>query len=210
MKPKDLLKKYLAHRRKKKFKGASGQKDVTILSNCCLAGLMYNDMKMKFLSPTINLYFGHHSFIDYVNHLEQYIRIGELVDSGRIEDCNGAPIGLLKAPGLPDIEIHFLHYGSFQVAKSKWIERTKRINLSKVFLVLEARDNHEHALIDEYVNLPYPKIIFSDVKPDSERQIILPSCYAMRNKSITSFVGLLGKRCYDDFGFVSNIFNREW
>lgn len=45
---------------------------------------MYNDLGLKFLSPTINLFFGHHGFIDLVNHLDEY-EDAELVDTGRFD-----------------------------------------------------------------------------------------------------------------------------
>ena len=66
---------------------------------------------------------------------------------------------LFEKEGLLTIEIHFLHYASFRMRK-KWYLRYKRINKEKIYLVIEAKDEHEHALIDEYVVLPYPKIIF--------------------------------------------------
>lgn len=211
---KSFAKEYLKQKRHKRFEKISiKHKDVTILSNCCIGGTMYNDLGLKFLSPTINLFFGHHGFIDLVNHLDEY-EDAQLVDTGRFDiNENGlhGPICFLKKEGLPTIEIHFLHYASFEDAKKKWYLRYKRINKEKIYLVIEAKDEHEHALIDEYVALPYPKIIFTNGKTDIEKSIMHMALYDKRtNKSVTSLVGLKGNRGYDEFDFVNNIFNREY
>lgn len=82
---KSFVKAYLKQKRHKRFEKISiKHKDVTILSNCCIGGTMYNDLGLKFLSPTINLFFGHHGFIDLVNHLDEY-EDAQLVDTGRFD-----------------------------------------------------------------------------------------------------------------------------
>lgn len=211
---KEYIKSLLVEKRHREFgKLELKNRDVTILSNCCIGGTMYNDLGLRFLSPTINLFFGHHCFIDFVNHYEEY-RAADLVDTGRY-DINEhglhGPICVLKKCGLPDIEIHFLHYSSFEEAKMKWNDRYKRINPNKIFLVIEAQDNHEHGLIDEYASLPYPKIIFTDLESQPEKSVLHMSLYDKKQKkSVTGFVGLSGKRGYDEFDFVKEIFNRQY
>ena len=208
-KNKQFIKNYFLKKRQKLFsKKKIINKDVTILSNCCLAGLMYHDLKKEFLSPTINLYFGHHSFIDYVMHIKEYTNNGYLVDSGFLEKQNGAPIGILKCNGLPDVEIHFLHFHSFAEAEKKWKDRSAKINFEKIFLVIEAKEEHEHKILDEYVNLPYKKIIFSDLQTDMSKSIMHMSVYdCKKQKSITSFKFFSCKRWYDEYDFVDSIFN---
>lgn len=202
--------------RHKKFRRTKVKnEDVTILCNCCIGGTMYNDLGLKFLSPTINLFFGHHGFIDFVNHLDEYID-GNITNTERF-DINErkahSPICILKKDNLPDVEIHFLHYDTFDEAEKKWHERYKRINHNKIFLVIEAMDDHEHQLIDEYVKLPFPKIIFTDLKSEPEKSIMHMSFYDKydkKKKSVTGFINIFGKRGYDEFDFVNTIFNREY
>ena len=210
---KKIFKKVLDKRRTKKFsKFTVLNRDVSILSNCCIGGAMYHDLGLQFESPTINLYFSHHGFIDYVNNLDRYILNGTIVDSKKREKSNNAPIGILICEGLPSIEIHFLHYTSFEEAKAKWIDRTKRINLNKIYLVIEAKDDHEHALLDEYASLPYKKIIFTNQASNIKKSIIhMPFYDKHPNGNITSFEGFCGKKGYDAFNFVEHIFNNtEW
>lgn len=209
---KETVKKYVLSRRHKKFKKCVIQNpDVTIFCNCCIGGAMYNDLGLQFLSPTINLFFGHHSFIDFVMHYEAYAT-GELIDTGKYDiNENGlhGPVCMLRKNGLPDIEIHFLHYSSFEEAKEKWESRFKRINKEKIFLVIEAMTDHEHLLFDEYAALPYPKIIFTNAASEPARFMKHMSVYDTHpNKSVTSLIGLSGKRGYDEYDFVNEIFNR--
>ena len=209
---KECSKSFLKSMRKLRFKGRKPENtDVSILCNCCIGGHMYHDMGIKFLSPTINLFFAHHCFIDYMNHLKEY-QDAELIDSGKFDEgTNGklSPIGILKKDGLPDIELHFLHYDSFGQASQKWKERSKRINYKKIFLVIEARDDHEHELIDEYAALPYPKVIFTNLPDDPEKSVMHMKVYD-NGQTINQFVGCLGKRGFDQFDFVEEIFNRKY
>ena len=198
--------------RHKKFRHvAIKNSDVSILCNCCIGGAMYNDLGLKFLSPTINLFFGHHSFLDWVNHIDEY-RDAELIDTGLFdinENGEHGPVCVLHKEGLPAVEIHFLHYNSYEEAKQKWFDRYERINKEKIFCVIEAMAEHEHGLIDEYVELPYKKIIFTDLPSDREKSVLHMTFYDKNKngKSVTGFTGLLGKRGYDEYDFVNEIFN---
>lgn len=188
-------------------------KDVTILSNFCAAGKIYNDLGLRFLTPTINLFFGHHGFIDFVNHLDEY-KSAELIDTNRFDFYGRkTPIGILRKNGLPDIELHFLHYDSFEEAKEKWQRRYERIVKDKIFLVIEARDDHEHELIDEYASLPYPKVIFTNLESIPEKSVMHMNYYDTKQaerKPILSITSPFGRRGYDQFDFVNEIFNREY
>lgn len=212
---KEIVKRYLLAIRHKRFqKKVIKQDDITILSNCCIGGTMYNDLGLQFLSPTINLFFGHHGFIDFVNHLAEY-KNADLVQMEKYDvNENGvkAPVGLLKKDGLPDVEIHFLHYNSFENAKNKWFERFQRINYSKIYLVIEAKEEHEYKLLQEYSELPYPKIIFTNIKSSLSSAMYMNFYNSKKNhkKSVTSLVGMFGRRGYDEFDFVDEIFNYDY
>lgn len=211
---KHLIKQYVIAKRHAKYRKVNiKNQDVSIFSNCCIGGTMYNDLGLRFLRPTINLFFGHHGFIDWVLNYEEY-RDATLYDTGKF-DINEhglhGPICLLKKTGLPDIEIHFLHYSSFEEAEKKWYERFSRINPDKIFIVVEAKEPHEHEIIEEYVSLPYPKVIFTDLPSNKDKGIMHMSIYDTDNgKAITSLLGLSGRRAYDEFDFVNEIFNRSY
>lgn len=196
-----FFKKYLKNRLSKKREHIFSErikdiknKDVTILCNCCIGGCLYHDAKLKFQSPTINLYFEHHGFIDFVQNIDRYLGDGILLNTYEKEYADAGPIGILRCKELPDIRIHFLHYSDFETAKKKWIERSKRINPNKIFLVIEAKDCHEHELINEYLKLPYPSVIFTDLNGDGDKVLHMKHYDKKPNKPITSFVGFNGKK----------------
>lgn len=194
------------------------QTDVTIISNNCTGGVMYNDLGLRFNSPTINLCFGSkHDFYNYVKYLIEYTNKGVLFESTKKEEhphFPKAPIGILKCDNLPDIELHFLHYPTFDDAKNKWIQRSKRINFNKIFLVIEAQNDYEKSMVPLYNSLPYKKVIFSDSSFD------YACCLKMEfysrygtgvNCPILRLCNVFGKRGYDEYDFVNSIFKRtDW
>jgi uncharacterized protein (DUF1919 family) len=171
---------------------------------------MYHSLGLPFLSPTINLFFSDGSFYLYISHLKEYSGV-DLKEDEKLSAQKGYPIGTLSIPEYGIVQIHFLHYTSFAEAKQKWQERTKRINYSRIFLVIEAVDTHELSWIPKYISLPYEKAIFtkSENKPDKG---VYKLNYYSRNpfsKPVTRFVSPLGKRGYDEFDFAGIIFHAK-
>lgn len=190
--------------------------DVTIISNNCTGGIMYHDLGLRFNSPTINLYFASiEEFNCYCRHLKEYSEHGKIIKSNIVEKKMGfpnAPIGILKCPNLPPLEIHFLHYKSFEEAKTKWEDRSKRINFNKIFIVMEAtNDNAEKLKLFKDIN--YPIVAFTN------KELDLPFAMNMKfykkygaddKHPILKLVNIFGKRGYDSYNFVKEIFNHNF
>lgn len=103
-------------------------KDITILCNNCLGGVVYHCLGLQFLSPTVNLMVDSTAdFIKMVKNFDYYLRqpIVEIVD-----DSIPYPSGMCG-----DIKLHFNHYHSFDDAVAKWESRKKRINWDNVYLI---------------------------------------------------------------------------
>lgn len=205
------------HHLKKYKRDDRFQSDVSIISNNCLAGILYSDFDLQFMSPTINLTFGQNSdFFHFVNNLKDYCKHGSLTylkEENEHPGFIGSPVATLSCENLPDIEIHFLHYKSFDNAKESWERRCKRINYDKVFVVIEAQTEYEKTMIDHYKAFKYPLIIFTDI--DSP----FTCCKNMKfykthgtgiNCPILKFVSITGKRGFDEFDFAHNIFFRNY
>jgi len=109
-------------------------KTPSIICNNCIGGIIYRDLFLKFNSPTINLFFSREDFICYVNHLEDYSKC-ELVED-KAERRN-YPVGILSNE-YGEVRLYFMHYRSFPEAKEKWDERTKRIDINNIFVIMEA------------------------------------------------------------------------
>lgn len=187
--------------------------DVTIISNNCTGGIMYHDLGLRFCSPTINLYFASiEEFYCYCKHIVEYSKFGKIIETNKKETKAGfpnAPIGILKCVNLPSLEIHFLHYKSFKEAKEKWIERTKRINYKKIFVVIEAV-NENAAKLEIFKKLNYPIVAFTnkDIDLSFAKNMKFYKKYGADEKHpILKLVNIFGKRGYDSYNFVDEIFN---
>ena len=106
--------------------------DATFLCPNCIGGILYHDLGLKFMSPTVNLMMTQPDFVKFVLNIDYYLRQEfEFFDHPEYE-CPCAYLG--------DIIIHFTHYHSKQEAVTKWKERAKRIQKDNIFVFLEERD----------------------------------------------------------------------
>lgn len=104
----------------------------TIISNNCIAGVIYHDLGLKFTSPTINMWIDEKDYFYFIEHLEEYIECIP-VKSELIRDY---PVAKISLDGR-DVHLHCVHYDSFEEAREKWIERAKRVDLNNVFIFFE-------------------------------------------------------------------------
>ena len=130
----------LAHRRyeKKCQKRYRGPKTVSILSSNCVGGEVYHDLGLPFNSPTINLWMVQPDFLKFVTDIQYYIE-SKLCFSSELEGKYHCPVAYL---GVDDkkITIIFLHYKNRMSAEECWEKRKKRIDFSKICLMMSDRD----------------------------------------------------------------------
>lgn len=110
-------------------------KNFTIISNNCWAGIFYRNNNLEYLSPTLGLFFMAEDYIKFIYNIKYYIN--EDLQFINIEDSKyknylkklnyNSPIGRID-----DIEIMFLHYSSEEEAKEKWDRRKQRINWDNI------------------------------------------------------------------------------
>lgn len=103
-------------------------KDITILCNNCLGGVVYHCLGLQFLSPTVNLMVDSTAdFIKFCKNIDYYLK-QQIVE---IKDDNVTyPVGMCG-----DIKLHFNHYHSFEDAVAKWDSRKRRINWNNIYLI---------------------------------------------------------------------------
>lgn len=123
----------------------------TILANNCIGTIIYQDLGLPFLSPTINLTIFHRDFMKFLNHLPEYLES----DVYPLE-VKGAyyPVGEIRY-GEESVRLNFIHYASFEESRSKWNEQKKRVDPENLF-ILEYIDSVEPEMIEEFSRLPYP------------------------------------------------------
>lgn len=166
-----------AKRRKKDLKATN----FTIISNNCWAEKIYKSYDMEYLTPTIGCFIMPEDFIRFCKQIEFYLN-EELVEiefnNSKYKDFfilnkegykkyGKYPIGIID-----DVEIHFLHYSSFDEAKKKWDRRKKRVNLNKIFFKLNDQNG---CTFDDYIQfqtIPQKSKIFFSSKNGWGIQIV--------------------------------------
>ena len=141
---------------------------ISIVSQMCFGGILYHRLGMKFLSPTVNLFFNEGDFVKLTENFENYMSLEvRYLKEGFNDFLNREyPVGYLK-----DIEIHFNHDTDFMAAKDKWVKRRERINYEKLLFV-SYTENEETA--DRLSSMEGRRqLIFTSFKSDIPNTIYL-------------------------------------
>ncbi|MBU3180691.1 DUF1919 domain-containing protein [Clostridium psychrophilum] len=176
-------------------------KDFSLISSNCNGAFMMHDLDLKFLTPTVNLFFFPNDFIKFVENIDFYLKQKlEFIDDKNYD----YPIGKLK-----DVKIHFMHYKNNEDAEKQWYKRSKRINPKNIFIMMTDRDGCTEEMIRDFDNLPYKnKVIFTNKKYKQYSSAFYIKGFENQSSigNIFEFKNILGKKYYDDFDYV-NWFN---
>ena len=173
--------------------------NATIISSNCNGEFIYYDMKLPFLSPTINLSFDMNDYVKMLENLRWYME-------QPIHPCEDKRFDF--PPGmLGDIEIRFNHYETFEQAVEKWEKRKKRINWDNLFVLGIDGDNCSEETIHKFDALPYKnKVIFTHIPyPDIQSSYYIPGFEEEAGIGVLlNFKKqFLVRRYLDDFDYVS-------
>lgn len=102
----------------------------TIITNTCIAGVMYHKLGKQFLSPTINLWMEDEDFFKFVHNIEYYLAQPLVF----IPRQFGSP-----AAKIDDVILYFNHYKTEDEAEVKWNERKRRVNMDNLFIICSDR-----------------------------------------------------------------------
>ena len=141
--------------------------NVTIISNNCWGGHVYRYFGIKYLSPTIGLYFFSEDYIKlckniryYMNQELKFVEINQCKYANILRERNAScPIGMLD-----DIYIIFHHYKTKEEAYKKWHRRKKRINYNNLVFKFSEQNNCSEKDILEFDKLNYDKKVVFTVK----------------------------------------------
>lgn len=130
----------------------------SIIASNCIAGEIYNDLGLKFMSPTINLFFNAKDFLKFVLNLKYYTAQKLVFIKNTAGDY---PLGQLD-----DIYVHFLHYKTAEEAAEKWYERCKRIDYENIYVIMSDQDlSDDDFQLFQDISIAKRKIIFT-TNPD--------------------------------------------
>ena len=134
------------------------------------------DRGMQYNTPTLGLYFMYPDYIEFLEHLEYYLKEAKIEfvehskypigDERRAKWKHWYPIGLLDGK----VEIHFLHYYTEKEAAEKWYRRASRVNFDKLFVIGMEQNLCTQKDIEAFAKLPFKnKVFFSshNMKGDS-------------------------------------------
>ena len=190
------------------FQEQNKNKDFTLIARDCVGGVLYHQLGLKFLSPTINLFLVPEDFNYFCLNLREYIstEVVELKD-----DSVEYPVGVIHPQDLKPIKIHFMHYSSFEEAANKWNERKARINWNNLFVISSMCYPKELAdlndkLIKDWNKIPYKKVMLVDRKHGFDDEYVIE-----KPKDCDEYAWLLfkpdkkneWKRTFNEFDFIS-------
>lgn len=173
----------------------------TIISSNCIGGVIYSDLKLEFLSPTINLFMKPKDFIKLCNNLESYMNYD-------LEEIFHSPVDYPVAK-LHDITLYLMHYKSFQEAELAWNRRKNRINYRNIFVIMTDRDGFTDEDLKEYRKIKYKKILFTN-HPTTEKDLFYIKGFENENQvgdTIKYDNNSIFKRYFEQFDLVK-FFNR--
>jgi len=200
-----MLKKYLdfCHRHinaknRKRLKNVSP----TLICSNCTGGFIYHWLGLKFRSPFINLYLTDSDFVLALENWEQFISYDIYEDQASGKTY---PVGIGY-----NIKIHFMHYSSFEEAKTKWVERCRRINNDNIGFML-TNYGYDNSLLERFDKLPFKhKVVFTDTPyPMIKSSFYLKGFSKPKRKGKNIYItqNIFGKRFIDQFDYVEFINN---
>lgn len=152
------------------------QSNLSILASNCWAGICYHYLGLKFLSPTINMFFGRKDFNKFLRDLEYYLSLPMESAGGRYGDKKYYPVGKLG-----DIYLYLNHYESFEEARLCWERRKTRINKNNLLLITSTTSVEE---AEEFDELQYEnKLVF--VPFDSNLESAYKIAYEDKGDGVT-------------------------
>lgn len=190
---------------KNKLKEKLKIQDFTLLTNNCAGGIIYHDLGLRFDSPTINLYFTVSDFLTFVENLSEF-EDGILIKK---EDSSIFPIGMLKSRKSDKcITIYFMHYHTWEEAKSSWIKRIERIHKDRIAVLIDANCGLSEDNMERFNKLVYHKklLIPREYHIHKAENIHLMNCYNKEDNTGKSMMyrmhGMGIKRYIEEFDYV--------
>ncbi len=172
----------------------------SIIASNCVGTIIYHDLDLPFLSPTINLTIEMDDFIRFAENLKWYME-QEIVE---LKGEKGCPAGMLG-----DVKINFVHYDTFEEGVRKWEERKERINWDNLLLIGSERDGCSYETLERFDRLPYEnKVILTRVRYPE-----ISSAYCIEGFEAKEELGMVlnykkqffRRRYLDDFDYVAFI-----
>lgn len=123
--------------------------NISILSNSCIGGKIYNKLALETLSPTKNMYCLGEDFVKFCNNIEYYVR-QEMIPIQN-DEITGGTIGLedfFQKGKIDDVTWTFNHNIYAKDAIKQWNEHVKKINLDNIAIIMIILNDSDLALFN--------------------------------------------------------------
>lgn len=143
---------------------------VTILSDDCWGGYVYNRLQLPFSSPLINTLFAGKEYAKFIQDPLFYLGTELVMErEGSLEE-DLCPVGRLGNDERT-VKIQFVHAVTFEEAQVEWNRRRKRINPQNIFVKMgfDRKEKDHEFLLDSFEKVQYSKILFYYSKTNIER-----------------------------------------
>lgn len=176
----------IAGRRRFRMRKQLINKDISFFTPNCIGGLLFHDLGLQFLSPTVNLMLTQTDFAKFILNLDEYLE--KEFEFFCVPDlsCPCAHLG--------DVVIHFTHYQTAEEAEHKWKSRVKRIQRDNMFVFVEERDGLTEETIRELGKLPVKGLVVFTAHEYSD----IPYALYLPQYHANGEVGNILKRSYLD------------
>ncbi len=178
----------------------------TIFANNCIGGIMYHDLKLRFMSPTINIWIPDKDFFEFLSDPLYYSTHAPIEI---FEEGISYPIGRIQKDDAY-VTLYFVHYDTFEDAKNKWLERGQRIDLSNTYVVMEHAISPSDAFLNQFKSFSYNKRLLTYMPDTTDPEIVHCDIFANNYKGGTmiKYPHLYSKaRNLDVFDYVSFLNN---
>ena len=154
----NLIKKLLRKAIVQKYRILNKNKNVTIISQNCIGGVIYSDLNLPFQSPTINMFIEDENFVKLVENIEYYMSL----DPDAIEDAFHEGDLVYPKIAVGDIELCCLHYKNCNEAINAWNRRKNRINYNNIVVIANSWNLHnQKEYFTRIVKAGYKTVIFT-------------------------------------------------
>ena len=121
----------------------------SLITNTCIGGIISHELKLRFLSPTVNCGIrDHDEFLTFCRHLDHYLTLP--IDF--IPSQWSYPVAVLHGK-YGDVTVYFTHYHSCEEAKTKWVERSQRVHYDNIIILMDG-DNCTEQQLQVFDTLP--------------------------------------------------------
>lgn len=186
-------------RKKKRLKN----QNFTIISRDCFGTFVYHNLGLQYKTPTVNLFFSKEDFITFVFNLKEFLNV-------ELEEVFGHnkpfPVGKLFYDN-KTVTVYFMHYSTFEEAKSKWDERKRRIDFSNIYIVSVINNGLTEEYVKKFEALPFEnKLIISNKNEFNSKVIVTHKIFDKKNycgEFLKFKPPFFCKRYMDDIDYIS-------